>query len=93
MDMKKEFPSQTKNRRQWILDTVREHQQCVEEILFFARTQQYDLAKLNLDVLHKQDRDALLQPGGIFTNEQIEILSNTGESQNTETSERISTET
>ena len=81
---KKQTPAQQRERLQWILDTVREHQELVEELLYFARTGQFGAAQLNLDVLHKQDRDALLQPGGILTDEQIKILQNTRISSNPE---------
>lgn len=74
MDMRKEFPSQTKNRRQWIIDTVRENQVCASNILFYAAVEQWDQAREDLSMLHKHDRDALLIPNGILTDEQIEIL-------------------
>ncbi len=73
MDMsklKKEFPSQAENRRQWILDTIRANQECVEEILYLARMKKWGLVWLNLQSLQKHDRDALLLPNGILTDEQ-----------------------
>lgn len=79
MDMKKEFPSQVENRKQWILDTVRENQHSVRLILEYMTMANPDVlgARGTIKSMHKQDRDALLQPGGILTNEQIDILSGT----------------
>ncbi len=74
---KKEFPSQTENRKQWILDTVRANQEDVSDILkAFHCTWKDDIpwAKILLSEMHKSDRDALLQPNGILTSEQIELL-------------------
>ena len=73
---KKEFPSQTENRKQWILDTVRANQDFVSDILqsVMDDAQQYAVAKWTLNEMHKHDRDALLLPGGILTDEQIEVL-------------------
>ena len=78
---KKEFPSQTENRRQWILDVVRENQDKVLDILtvfnsdddWFSENMA-EVAKYVLDGMHKSDRDAILQPNGILTDEQIELL-------------------
>jgi len=72
----KEFPSQTENRRQWILDTVRANQYLVGLMLVDLDTedQHIDEAKLTLSEMHKGDRDALLQPNGILTDAQIELL-------------------
>ena len=88
MDMKKEFPSQTENRKQWIIDTVRENQVEVVGLLVaivLCSPPDIGYAKGLLQDMHKQDRDALLLPGGILTNEQIEILSPGRLSQDTET--------
>lgn len=78
MDMskhgKKEFPSQTENRRQWILDTVRANQGDVMEILDCFFLGEPELAKAQLQGMHKMDRDAILQPGGILTDKQIQEL-------------------
>ena len=76
MDMSKEFPSQTENRRQWILDTIRANQEIVCSVLLYLgdNPDMMRQAKKNLDQMHKQDRDAILQPGGILTDEQIEML-------------------
>ena len=77
---KKEFPSQTENRRQWILDTVRANQLDVWRILHGVTSKTYpDDMNLNRarDVLrdmHKSDRDAILQPNGILTDSQIDML-------------------
>ena len=78
MDMsglkKKEFPSQTENRKQWVLDVVRGNQKTAAIILFDVAESNYPAAKATLQGMHKMDRDALLQPGGILTPEQIEAL-------------------
>ena len=71
---KKEFPSQTENRKQWILDTVRANQQPVGELLRKLERGYYRPAKDLLKGLRKMDRDAILQPKGILTDEQIERL-------------------
>lgn len=69
-----EFPSQTKNRAQWVLDVVREDQSMVEELLGSVLNESYDIAALVLKDLHKMDRDALLVPGGILTDKQIKLI-------------------
>ena len=77
----KEFPSQTENRRQWILDVVRENQEDVLDLLtilcsddnWFSENRARG-GKWVLSNMHKNDRDALLQPNGILTDEQIELL-------------------
>ena len=79
MDMskhgKKEFPSQTENRRKWILDTVRANQFEVWKMLEWILDDGHFMqARYILDEMHKMDRDALLQPGGILTDEQIKLL-------------------
>ena len=83
---KSEFPSQTENRKQLILDTVKNNQHDVATILLYTQAKfefllalngkqdMSDQAKLILDDMHKQDRDALLQPNGIFSDEQLEML-------------------
>lgn len=72
----KEFPSQTENRRQWILDVVRENQEDVCTLLLYLdeNPDMMRAAKDVLDGFNKMDRDAILQPGGILTDEQIELL-------------------
>ena len=74
---KKEFPSQTKNRERWILDVVRENQEDVCTLLLYLddNPDMMRAAKDVLDGMHKQDRDAILQPNGILTDEQIKALS------------------
>ena len=74
VDMRTEFPAQTKNRERWILDVVRANQTTVSRILGWAACGHTDLAKADFDSLYKNDRDALLQPNGILTDEQIELL-------------------
>ena len=76
---KKEFPAQTKNRAQWILDTIRANQESVGWILWIsgdpvAFKQTLEEIREELSKLHKQDRDALLLPNGILTDEQITAL-------------------
>lgn len=78
-DMRKEFPSQTENRRQWILDVVRANQQKVWLILHSLDKNvdgqiEAEIAKFFLADMPRMDRDALLQSGGILTDEQIELL-------------------
>ena len=75
LSTKKEFPSQTENRKQWIIDAVRNNQEDVSHILFCVAVEEWDAAKGGLSILHKHDQDALLLPNGILTDEQIEILS------------------
>jgi len=80
---KKEFPSQTENRKQWILDTIKANQSDVASILFSLHWKKwkggdcYTNARHILEGMYPQDRDALLLPGGILTDEQI--LKLTGE--------------
>ena len=71
---KKEFPSQTKNRERWILDTVRANQLEVRSMLQCFEIDEPRAARVILMEMHKGDRDALLQPNGILTDEQIELL-------------------
>jgi len=71
---KSEFPAQTRERLQWILDVVRENQSDVTEIIDMVRDGEAEYAKDILANMHKSDRDALLQPNGILTDEQIELL-------------------
>lgn len=73
----KEFPSQTKNRERWIIDTVRENQKEVQQILLFLNSQfevEDRLAKFVFDSMQKHDRDTLLLEGGILTPGQIKAL-------------------
>ena len=71
----KEFPSQVENRKQWILDTVRANQVEVGEILSMIWHGEYADTACRLQTMNTMDRDALLQPGGILTDEQIRLLS------------------
>jgi len=70
----KEFPSQTENRRQWILDTVRANQSCVRAILALLEVDEPRPARLILMDMKPMDRDAILQSDGILTSKQIEML-------------------
>ena len=76
VDMRKEFPSQTENRRQLILDTVRANQFSVRLILEYMLMTNPDIlgARGTLAGMHKSDRDAILQPNGILTDSQIDML-------------------
>ena len=71
---KKEFPSQVENRRQWIIDVVRENQVDIAEILWDMQDKDGDYAADILCRMKPMDRDAILQPNGILTPEQIELL-------------------
>ena len=54
--MRKEFPSQTENRKQWIIDTVRANQVIVSGILFYAAVEDWVAAKEDLSRLHKHNQ-------------------------------------
>ena len=76
MDMsplKKEFPSQVENRKQWILDTVRGNP-VTQAFLIQIWGEQLRKAQDILDGMQRMDRDALLQPGGVLTNDEIESV-------------------
>lgn len=66
-----EFPSQTENRRFWILETIREHQGTVSDCLRAVLEGDYETCRMLLDALYEMDRKALMQPEGIFTGEQL----------------------
>jgi hypothetical protein len=76
---KKEFPAQQRERLQWQLDAIRNNQDSVYMLLGVVRLfyGAIDSARIRevLEDLHKNDRDAILQPGGIFTDDQLKILS------------------
>jgi hypothetical protein len=74
MDMSKEFPAQTKNRLVWIIESVRENQEITRDILSAVLDDDYDFAKDILGSLHRSDRDALTNPEGIFTQDQLKRL-------------------
>ena len=82
---KKEFPAQARERLQWQLDAIRANQEEAGLLLHaLARAasaptasialNEYDVAKLAIADMHKADRDAILQSGGILTDEQIKVL-------------------
>ena len=73
---KKTTPGQDSHRRQWILDVVRENQAIVSELLCDIAYGESGVpsAKQILSGMHKNDRDALLQEGGILYPDQIEML-------------------
>ncbi len=66
-----EFPSQTENRRWWVLDVVREHQSVAAAVLTAAVEEDYELCRQLLGGLHGNDRHALIQSEGILTDDQI----------------------
>lgn len=77
MDMsayKNDTPAQARERLQWQLDVIRENQRPVSGILFYMCDGLLEQAKHELRCMHKNDRDAILQPGGILTDDQIELL-------------------
>ena len=69
-----EFPSQTKNRAQWIVDTVRANQMDSVEIIRWCLLKDYARARTLLLTMHKMDRDALLTEGGILTKQQLSAV-------------------
>jgi hypothetical protein len=80
LESKNEFPAQTKNRRQWILDAVSANQSDVAALLFWVGYRgksrlswQHKAAQIVMG-MHKMDRDAILQPGGILTDDQLEAI-------------------
>jgi len=87
---KKDTPAQKRERLQWIVDTVRENQELVMDLLqelLFNDEEGNSWAFSTLSKLHKHERDAILLPNGILTNEQIEILSPGRLASNAETDE------
>lgn len=66
-----EMPAQTENRRWWILDVVREHQDIAAAVIAAALDEDYNLCRQLLGGLHGNDRRALLQSEGILTDQQI----------------------
>jgi len=75
LSTKKTTPGQDSHRRQWILDVVRANQDDISDLLIYVNDyESMDLAKILLNGMHKQDRDAILQPNGILTDQQIEAL-------------------
>ena len=68
-----EFPAQGRERYVQIVETVRANQGQVCDILLSLDAGD-GVAKWTLKEMHKSDRDALLQPGGILTDAQIELL-------------------
>ena len=83
MDMaqfSKDSKAQARERLQWILDVVREHQDKTLDILTaligedIPDKSRVKVAKWILSGMHKNDRDAILQENGILTPRQIELL-------------------
>ena len=73
---KADSPAQTKGRLVWILDAIRANQIAVSNLLRAVDVKLYTTASLWLSELEKSDRDALLQPEGIFTPEQLKGIKN-----------------
>lgn len=69
-----EFPAQGRERYKQIVDVVREHQKEVGVLLTNISFRRLSTAKQVVADMHKNDRDALLQEGGILTDSQIEAL-------------------
>ena len=69
-----EFPAQGRGRLQLIVDTIRANQHLTGCILFSAARDDMETMRNLIMDMHKQDRTALLQEGGILTDEQIELL-------------------
>lgn len=70
-----------RNRAWWIVETVRNHQDLVADLLDLMVHEPVDFqtAKVLLEGLNVMDRDALLQRGGIFNNAQLDSLTETKE--------------
>ena len=70
-----EFPAQGRERYKQIVDVVRENQRVVTTIFgglhHLGRTH---YAREAFQSMGKMDQDAILQPGGILTDKQIELL-------------------
>ena len=71
---KRETPGQKIHRLEWILETVRSNQRKAGWILVNLSNDDPTAAVVILDTMHGGDQQALLQPNGIFTDEQIELL-------------------
>ena len=70
---KKEFPAQTKNRRIWIQDSIRGNS-VAQTFLMLVWKQKFKKARDILIQMQGMDRDALLQPGGVLTKDEIEAV-------------------
>ena len=71
---KKEFPAQARERLQWQLDAIRANQSVVGWLLTDISEDDVGDEKLSIKDMHKADRDAILQSGGILTDKQIKVL-------------------
>lgn len=69
-----EFPAQGRERYKQILDVIRANQEEVGILLTNISFRRLGTAKQVVADMHKHDRDAILQSGGILTSEQIELL-------------------
>ena len=70
---KRDSPSQKENRKQWILDSIRGNS-VAQTFLMLVWKQQFAMARDILNVLNGMDRDALLQPRGVLTEDEIEEM-------------------
>ena len=70
----KDTPAQTRERLQWVVDAVRENQEEAALLLHNIVLGHLDTAKWAIADMKKMDRDALLLPGGILTDAQLELL-------------------
>ena len=70
---KKEFPSQKENRKQWILDSIRGNS-VAQTFLMLVWKQKLKKARDILNKMKGMDRDALLQPRGVLTSDEIEAM-------------------
>ena len=71
-----EFPAQTKNRAQWVVDTVRHNQMDTVEIIRWCLLKDYARARTILLAMHKGDRDAILVERGVLTSDQLGAIKN-----------------
>lgn len=69
-----EFPAQGRGRYVHIFDVVRGNQARVGKILVCVSNYDSPVARFLMDEMKNMDRDAILQEGGILTDEQIELL-------------------
>ena len=69
-----EFPAQSRERLQWILDAVRSNQLHVFRLIEELHREMYRFAARRLLSMQRMDRDALLQQNGILTDDQIRQL-------------------
>jgi len=69
-----EMPAQAENRRVWILDTIRENQSIVAELLNSAEEMEFETCGMLLNSLYQTESDALMLDEGIFTRDQRKFI-------------------